>query len=207
VSSIKYPRTSHLPWSLGISSDDVLLSTTYQFKGKQVVVTEKMDGENTTITSESVYARSPDSMDHPSRSWVKGLAGKIQFEIPKGWRICGENLYAKHSIEYSDLPSYFLVFSIWDKRNFCLSWDDTKEYAGILGLCTVRELYRGLFNEDKIKKIRVNTTRQEGYVVRTMQGFSYNNFKNNVAKYVRKGHVTTDQHWSFMKVIPNKLKT
>lgn len=45
----KYPRTYHLPWSLGKTDDDKTLKTTEIFKNKKVVVTLKMDGENTTL--------------------------------------------------------------------------------------------------------------------------------------------------------------
>ena len=49
---VKYPRTYHLPWSEGRTDDDKVLSDDSQFIGKYVVVTEKMDGENTTIYSD-----------------------------------------------------------------------------------------------------------------------------------------------------------
>lgn len=42
----KYPRTPHLPWSPGATSDDKYISSFESFRGKQIVVTEKMDGEN-----------------------------------------------------------------------------------------------------------------------------------------------------------------
>lgn len=70
---IKYPRTYHLTWSPGTTSDDKILTTTSQFDGKEVIVTEKMDGENCTIGSDYTHARSIDSQHHSSRSWVKGL--------------------------------------------------------------------------------------------------------------------------------------
>jgi hypothetical protein len=40
----KYPRTFHLPYSFGRTSDDKVLKTDDQFIGKHVVITEKMDG-------------------------------------------------------------------------------------------------------------------------------------------------------------------
>ena len=42
---VKYPRTWHLPWSEGKTKDDRTLSDCKQFEGREVVVTEKMDGE------------------------------------------------------------------------------------------------------------------------------------------------------------------
>ena len=40
---IKYPRTPHLPWSLGRTSDDKVLSSVSHFLGENVVVTEKTE--------------------------------------------------------------------------------------------------------------------------------------------------------------------
>lgn len=57
----KYPRTYHLPYSLGITSDDKILPNDNIFFNKEIIVTVKMDGENTTITNDKVYTRSIDS--------------------------------------------------------------------------------------------------------------------------------------------------
>lgn len=47
----------------------------------------------------------------------------------------------------------------------------------------------------------------EGYVVRLEEVFSYRNFRNSVAKYVRAKHVQTIKHWMHgQPVIPNKLR-
>jgi hypothetical protein len=59
---IKYPRTPHLPWSPGATSDDIYQGNTSYFENKVVVVTEKMDGENTSIYRDFVHARSIDSI-------------------------------------------------------------------------------------------------------------------------------------------------
>ncbi len=57
----KYPRTPHLKWSPGRSADDVELATTEAFEGEEVVVTVKLDGENTTIYRDYLHARSLDT--------------------------------------------------------------------------------------------------------------------------------------------------
>jgi hypothetical protein len=46
----------------------------------------------------------------------------------------------------------------------------------------------------------------EGFVMKNIDRFHYDDFGNNIAKYVRKGHVQTDEHWMHQEVIPNKLK-
>lgn len=126
-----------------------------------------------------------------------------------GWRLCGENLYAKHSIHYKRLPAHFLVFSIWNEKNECLSWDETVEWVELLGLKTVPMLCREIWNEAGTRAIDIETYDGdpcEGYVVRVARAFQYREFKDVVAKYVRKGHVHTHSHWMREAVVPNRLK-
>lgn len=202
---IKYPRTYHLPWSPGMTKDDRMMTSVERFQGRQVVVTEKMDGENTTMYRERIHARSLDSRNHFTRNWVKNLWGRIRYNIPAGWRICGENLYGKHSIPYTDLPSYFLGFNIWDV-NLCLSWEETEEWFELLEIPTVPVLYRGEYNEEQVRKVMRDPEKMEGYVVRLEDEFHMSAFRSCVGKYVRAGHVTTVQHWREGQAIaPNVL--
>ena len=57
MNRIKYPRTPHLPFSPGRSDDDIGLGKV-EFTG-EVVVTEKLDGENTTLYHDYLHARTP----------------------------------------------------------------------------------------------------------------------------------------------------
>lgn len=202
----KYPKTWHFSWSPGTQSDDRFLSEE-QYENIRslgdVVVTEKRDGENTTLYPHHMHARSLDSRMHPTRNWVKRLHGEVAWKIPATYRVCGENLYARHSIAYDDLPTYFEVFSIWD-TTICLAWDVTTTLCQEWGLTTVPVLYRGPFNEGLIKGLMREGI--EGYVVRNAQSFEFDDFQSNVAKYVRKGHVQTNKHWMYQEIVPNKLK-
>lgn len=204
---VKYPRTLHLPWSPGATSDDKILNDTRAFEGREVIVTEKMDGENTTLYRDGMHARSLDSRHHPSRDWIKRLQGAMGWQIPEGWRVCGENLYAQHSIRYEQLRSYFYVFSVWDERRVCLSWDATCEWAELLGLEVVPVLYRGPWDEAAIEALgdTLDLTCQEGYVVRCADAFEASAFASSVAKWVRAHHVQTDTHWMHQAVVANGL--
>lgn len=141
---------------------------------------------------------------------VKGLHASIRHNIPKNWRVCGENMQAKHAIFYDTLTSYFFVFGIYDDKNVCLSWDDTVEFAQTLGLLTVPLLYRGIWDDKKVHACftgkSIYGSEQEGYVVRIAEKFHYNDFTYSVSKYVRAGHVAGDtEHWSKTGYKPNKL--
>jgi hypothetical protein len=137
--------------------------------GREVVITEKMDGENTTMYTDHLHARSLDSRHHPSRDWVKMFWGSINYLIPNGWRICGENVYARHSIAYDDLETYFYGFSIWDENNVALSWDDTLYYfEEMFNIRPVPTLFRGTFTEEAVLKVidSLDPFTQEGFVIR-----------------------------------------
>lgn len=207
TSYVKYPRTYHLPWSPGRTRDDRVLDNTCCFDGKEVVVTEKMDGENTTMYSDYMHARSLDSQNHPSRNWVKNYHAKIGWQIPDGWRLCGENLYAAHSIKYENLDNFFLAFSLWDDTNTCLSWADTCEWCELMGLDMVPELYRGRWDLYDMQRLIPSSDDCEGYVVRLAESFHYSRFKQSVAKYVRVGHVQTSHHWRFERIRQNSLRS
>jgi hypothetical protein len=209
IKYIKYPRSNHVPWSQSVNKDDRVLKDVNHFVGKRVIVTTKMDGENTSMYNDYIHARSIDSNNHPSRNWVKNFWSGIRYDIPEGWRICGENLYAEHSIHYKDLDSYFMLFSIWNDKNECLSWDETVEWAELMNIKTVPLLYDGVFDEITIRKLWDESKRDEmeGYVIRLASSFKYAEFGRSLAKFVRKGHVQSCKHnWQTQPVIPNGLK-
>lgn len=202
----KYPSTAHLPWSPGATDSDIFLAPSV-FEGEEVVMTEKMDGENCNMYRDHIHARSLDSRHHPSRDWIKNFHAKIKYRIPEGWRICGENLYAEHSIRYEELPSYFMAFSIWNEENEALSWDETVEWCEELGIEHVPVLWRGEYDLETIREVEegLDLDQQEGYVLRTSEGFSYDEFQSSLGKWVRPNHVQTDEHWMHQEVTPNGL--
>ena len=205
---VKYPRTFHLPWSPGQGDDDRVLDDLTGLQEQEIVVTAKMDGENTTLYPDYLHARSVEYEAHPSRSWIRALHARVGRDIPAGWRVCGENLYAKHSIKYDRLPDYFLVFSIWNERNICLSWSATSEWTELLGLRTVPVLYTGPWDERAVRGCQRDTIDGdpcEGYVVRVAAEFHYRDFRRKAAKYVRAGHVQTKDHWMRSQVVRNGL--
>lgn len=52
---VKYPRTYHVPTS-HLSKDDKKIQNYEHFRGKRVIVTEKLDGENTTMYNDYIHA-------------------------------------------------------------------------------------------------------------------------------------------------------
>lgn len=203
----KYPRTYHFSFSEGATSDDKITEDDFLLKNKKIVITEKMDGENTTIYNNYWHARSLTSSHQEYHSKLIRRMQEFQYLIPDNLRICGEDLCVKHSIYYDNLPDIFLAFSVWENE-ICYSWEDTLEICDMLEIKTVPVLYEGDFDLDLIKEIAKKVVKEgkEGIVVRSFDIFLYKDFSKNVMKFVRKNHVQTDKHWSKGEIIYNKVR-
>jgi hypothetical protein len=208
---LKYPRTPHFPFSPGRTDDDVVLEEvanipSFPLLSKEVVVTEKLDGGNCCISRGKVYARTLNSeATHPSFGPIKRLASQISYQLSDNLQLFGENLYGIHSIEYDELESFFYLFAVLRDRKCWLSWSEVCSLADELGIPTVPVVYTGRFTsfkeyEDLILPLMKNRSKcgsctPEGFVVRTLEGFSYERFDSHVAKFVRRGHIQTDETW------------
>ena len=209
---MKYPRTYHLPWSPGTTSDDRKLSGDWfkYYKGKEIIITEKMDGEGIHFTHFDVFARSDGT---PTRSpwsrnlWDKdGLLWKIKDKISENEQVFGENLFGEHSIHYDRLTDYFLVFAACNlDKDIFYSWDDVCTYADILRLPHVPELWRGVIESEDQLRVLVDKfvhepskygQQREGVVIRITDEFPIDEFSLYVCKWVRPGHVQTNEHWT-----------
>ena len=173
---------------------------------EDLVVTEKMDGENTTIHAGGSHARSPDSRYHPSRDWLKALAARVSPYLAQGERIVGENLYARHSISYDALPSYFLGFA-WVIDDEIQPWDLTRARFEELGIQPVPTLYRGPYHPSLFTQLAqaLDLSRQEGFVARIAEAFAETDMPRRMGKYVRDGHVQSEIQWMKAALIPNRL--
>ncbi|SEO97102.1 RNA ligase [Mucilaginibacter sp. OK283] len=214
--SQKYGRTYHYPFSPGTTSDDRIQHDYWAHLQQipKLIHTEKLDGENNCLSKYGVFARSHAAptvspwTQSIRRFWqlIKNDLGDLEIFL--------ENLYAIHSIEYHNLDSHFYVFGIREHDRW-LSWDETRFYAAMIGLPTVPELAvvttpasQQVFEKDVLALtagrgtlephdiITGTPTTIEGIVTRNANGYATDEFARNVFKYVRKGHVKTDEHWT-----------
>lgn len=201
----KYPRTYHLPWSESVTSDDRISKSVESLLNKDIVITEKLDGSNTSITKGGVYGRShADFTKNPwdAKSWE--IWNLIKNDLSDGVYLFGEGMYGIHSIEYTNLTSYFYIFGVRD-NNIWVPWDAVEEYSYLLDLPTAPVLFKGKVESEKeLKDLTERLVSQpsalggvrEGIVVRNANMFHNDDFAKNVLKWVRKGHVQTDSHWT-----------
>lgn len=180
--------------------------------GRPLVITEKMDGSNVCLESRDCFARSHGHAPvHPSFSGFKAIHASVKSRIPGGYQIFGEWLYAKHSIHYTQLASYLQVFGVHSIRSWH-SWPSVEAFAGSIGVPTVPVLRRlTATTEAELRAVIQETALglggdSEGFVVRWEDDFSDALFKQAVGKWVRAGHVTSEEHWRSQAIVRNGLR-
>ena len=128
---IKFPRTRHIfdAGGGGVSRDDLVMTSREAadfLKGKVLTVEEKVDGANLGISISKNFTIRVQNRSHfvtssshrqfsTLDSWLSEHSVSL-FEVlkPEKTILFGEWLYAKHSIHYTRLPSYFVAFDIYD---------------------------------------------------------------------------------------------
>jgi RNA ligase len=203
IISEKYPRTAHFPFSEGAQNDDRILSDWQSLLDKEIVITEKLDGENTCLKTTGFYARSHGAINqNPWAKNIKTIWEKLGSSLGN-FHVFGENLYAIHSIEYTRLEHHFYVFGIRE-NDLWLSWEEVNYYANLMELPVVPVVSQGFFTKETLfKEIQQKQKTgsafggtSEGVVCRSAVAYPDADFQTNVLKYVRKNHVQTDAHWS-----------
>ena len=101
-----------------------------------------MTVRNLSLYRNAFHGRSKDSGTHPWDTYAKQIWSQIRFDIPEGWRISCESMYARRSVAYENLESPLYIIGIWNEKNNLISWNDTVEWAGMFGLPTVPPIYR-----------------------------------------------------------------
>jgi hypothetical protein len=202
----KYNRTNHLPYSPGSTNDDRISNSVSTLLGIEIVITEKLDGGNTGMKDEGVYARS--HAEFTTSGWSREVRQlhkvKVEGQLGEGLFLFGENMEGIHSIEYNNLDSYFYIFGLRDNDNW-IPWYQVEEYSYLLDIPTVPVLFKGVVETEKELKDLVDSLvskpselggQREGIVIRNAGSFDNADFKDNVMKWVRAGHVTTTNHWT-----------
>ena len=217
MGSDKYLRTPHLPFSPGGTNDDRRLKSVDHLLGKEIVITEKMDGSNLCFTSGGVFARSHSGPPrHPSFDAAKAAWAMLRPKIQDNESNFGEWCLACHSIIYSALPGFFLFFGVrLDVTQEWLSWDEVIARGQDLDVPTTPVLWRGSVKHEKELHKLVDTLAaqpsacggvREGVVLRVVGRIATQEWEASIAKWVRANHVQTDDHWTNMRIVRNKLR-
>lgn len=213
--SDKFPRIPHLPWSPGGTGDDRRMTDVVVLLRRPLVITEKLDGSNVCLTPTALFARSHGGPPtHPSFDWLKAFHARVGPSIPTAFSVFCEYTFAVHSIEYSALPSYVWLIGVRDERSHSwLSWSDMEQVGVQLAIPVAPVVTRQVFSD--VDQLRESTESaggapgcfgpREGVVVRREDGFENADFSLAVAKWVRRGHVVTEDHWTQQAIRRQRL--
>jgi len=131
----KFKRTKHVydAGGNGVTRDDLIMTKKEAdafLKNNEFVIEEKVDGANIGISIDNDYkikvqnrSHFVDSTSHKQFSTLEAWIEKNSEDLykvlsPPGENILfGEWMYAKHSVHYTKLPSYFLAFDMFDIKS------------------------------------------------------------------------------------------
>lgn len=200
-----------MPFSPEIHSDDKVCNIADLQKlidnNTEIIITEKLDGGNTCFASDGIYARShSQETSCPTFDYIKNVYYSPNKHELKNKKVFGENMFAIHSIEYTNLKNYFYAFNILQTDiGRYMSWDSVLDWCINHNIETIPVIYEGkieslkwleIFLASELKKESALGGKREGFVVRIRKSFHFEDFDKVVFKYVREGHVQTDEHWS-----------
>jgi hypothetical protein len=215
----KYPRTPHLPWSAGVTRDDRVIASLDELNSRELIVTEKLDGSNICFTKEVVFSRGGNAT-HASFDWLKGWHAGIRNLLIKDVYYYAEYCYAVHSITYLGLDHYVNLFAVRSEYDSGMGdvwwpWEDIVRYSATLDIPTVPVI--GAYRANSIEQLKKDSefiTKEqsfykgprEGFVVRYPGYIRIDQFDTHVAKWVREGHVQTDDHWMHQAIVKQSLR-
>ena len=230
ISSVffRFPSTPHLDWLGGaaVPRDDKLLSPkeTQALLAADVLVEEKMDGANlgfSLVPDGTVRAQNRGQyLAHPHAGqfarlpdWLAvhgdAVHSALALHADAGLMLFGEWCAARHSLDYSALPDWFLLFDVYERQSGRF-WSSTRRnaLAAQCGLVTVPTLFCGRKTLADLKAMldaapsRYRAGPLEGVVIRQESA----QWCDARAKLVRADFTQTiTEHWSRRRLEWNQL--
>lgn len=220
----RFPQTPHVTW-LGTDSprEDKVLSQSEvaDLLSSEVLVEEKLDGANLGVSIDSnfelqvqnrgQYLQTPFTGQF---SRLNGWLGQHSFQLIDNLRpgqiLFGEWCAARHSMDYTSLPDWFLLFDVYDlqKKKF---WSSHRRnsFASKLGLKVVPNLYQGKIELNQLVELLANSASHyragppEGIIIRKQS----DHWCEARAKLVRASFSQSiEDHWRSRLIEWNELK-
>ncbi|MCA2028567.1 RNA ligase family protein [Enterobacter sp. K16B] len=209
----RFPHTPYLEWASEHSprGDKVLSAIeAYDLLNANVIVEEKIDGANLGIS-----LTDDGNFQFQNRGHILTLPGKGQFSRLSSWLnhhrqglaavlkpeliLFGEWCAARHSLDYSALPDWFIMFDVYDS-NAGKFWSISRRnsLARHAGLITPYEFFRGRTTMLELKHLlnaslsHYRNGPPEGIVIRREN----TEWSENRAKLVRSDFTQSiEKHW------------
>ena len=223
----RFPHTPHLAWlASGEPRDDKVLSgeEAAELLRHEVVLEEKVDGANLGFSLSAAgelraqnrgqYLAEPHAGQFarlPTWLATHGAAvGDILLEhADRGLMLFGEWSAARHSLEYTRLPDWFVLFDVFEATAGRF-WSSPRRnaLASRLGLATAPQLAQGCFALADLKAMLVTTPSRfrdgplEGIVIRQESA----DLCERRAKLVREDFTQAiGEHWRNRRIEWNRL--
>lgn len=221
----KFPRTPHLfiDPELDIRDDKVLSDQECEsFLNNTILIEEKVDGANIGISlSESgdllIQNRGnyilPGSHPQFNRiwDWAYSRISLFNQHISNNFLIFGEWCYAKHSIQYTSLPDWFLGFDVYDlKKQGFLNTKLRNQILQKINIEIIPTIEIGNYSKMDLEKLLASS--KSKFYSGPVEGI-YLRCEDSVqllkrAKLVKKDFIQEiDVHWSKKEIISNKIQS
>jgi ATP-dependent RNA circularization protein (DNA/RNA ligase family) len=183
----RFPHTPHIVWlGEGAPRDDKVLSTkeVAALLAGNVVVEEKLDGANLGLSlapdgslraqNRGQYLAEPHAGQFARLpSWLAQHGATLSAVLTSGLMLFGEWCAARHSLDYVNLPDWFLLFDVYD-RAAGRFWSTPRRnaLASQAGLLTVPQVRHGKTTIPALKQLVATTASRyrngalEGVVIR-----------------------------------------
>ncbi|MDR2213463.1 MAG: RNA ligase family protein [Pseudomonadales bacterium] len=220
----RFPHTPHLAWlGQGEPRDDKLLTAdeVSALLAGEVVVEEKLDGANLGISigadgilraqNRGAWLTPPYSGQFSRLGQWLGMHEQRFFDaLDSQLIVFGEWCAARHSLDYSSLPDWWLMFDVYDSTEG-LFWSTRRRnaLAEKLGVLTVPRVLQGKLNVASIEALVANNPSRfrpgtmEGVVVRRED----DDWLQMRGKLVRADFTQTiETHWRSRNVEWNRVR-
>lgn len=219
----RFPHTPHLAWLCrGNPRDDKVLNADQMMKmlSEEVVVEEKLDGANLGFSlgvdgsllaqNRGQYLTEPYTGQFARLPlWLAQHGDALHALLSPEQIFFGEWCAARHSLAYTALPDWFLLFDVYD-CNVARFWSTGRRnvLASQAGLKTVPQIFRGRTSLSHLEQCittehsRYSNGAMEGVVVRRESVL----WCEARAKLVRPGFMQAiDTHWSKRAIAWNRV--
>lgn len=219
----RFPHTPHIAWlGEGTPRDDKLLAPgeVAALLADSVVVEEKLDGANLGLSvspagelraqNRGQYLHEPFTGQFSRLgTWMAQHRYALLDHLSPQLILFGEWCAAKHSLDYAELPDWFLVFDVYD-REAGRFWNTARRdaLADTVGLACVPNLYRGKATLASLRRLlessvsRYRSGPPEGIVIRQQDA----QWTRSRAKLVRAEFTQTiGEHWRSRNIEWNRV--
>jgi hypothetical protein len=220
----RFPHTPHLAWlGRGTPRDDKVLTPAEvrELLRGEVIVEEKVDGANLGFSVDASGAlraqnrgsyldtEAPTGQWKPLKRWLSTRRfALVESLASEPLMLFGEWCYAVHSVRYTRLPDWFLVFDVYDRaKGDFWSTEQRDDLARRLDAAVVPSLGRGRFKLEDLKKLLGASALTDGpaeglYVRRQENGRLVARAKLVRAEFLQ----AIDEHWSKRQLEANHLR-